>query len=201
MTYQLLDAKPSQEPEPTKAWPGDEATQNLLAELEGREMAIGQPFHLERLDPKRHHVALCVGKTEINAVFCIPPPSGLGPALYLWVPLENVVTCNGFFKWASPHLPINPNAGQLVPPLVKGTQYWIKRATPEADRMKGTQEPDRVLLEDAWEIDRMLREYQARFATLKPNKSKPEEMETPTLKPLAAKRKGKKEEASPGPGL
>lgn len=196
MTYQLLDTGTARDEEPTKTWPGDEATQSLLAELEDRERAIGHTFHLEMLDPKRHHVALCVGKTEINAVFCIPPPSGLGPATYLWVPLENVVTCNGFFKWASPHLPINLSAGQIVPPLEIGTQYLFK-AIPES-------EPLRIWAEDMFEIDRMRREYQVRFARLKPAKPKPkpEEMETPSLKPLTPKSKAKKEAATgPSPGL
>lgn len=88
-----------------------------------------------------------------------------------------------------PHLPINPNTGQLVPPLEIGTQYLFK-PIPKSER---------IWAEDMFEIDWMRREYQVRFASLKPAKPKPEGMEAPSLKPLTPK--AKKGDTSPSPGL
>lgn len=192
MPYKILDLEPkATEQKPTNG-PEDTETRNLLADLENREKLIGQPFHLEPLPPSKHHVALCVGITDSDAVFCIPPQSGRSPALYLWAPLVQVVACNGLFKWASPRLSIAKNIWPLVPPLKVGVQYFFKQS----------EHSEKILAEDMFDIDTMAKHYTARFAGIKRPKPMPTEMESPTLKPLQPKPgRSKAEEDTLAPGL
>ena len=192
MTYQLLDVVPKVADVALVQGPADEASQALLAELAKREKAVGQPFQLERLNPTQHHVGLCVGVSGQVAVFCIPPPPGLGAALYLWAPLDRIVTCNGFFKWASPHLPIAKHISPLVPPLEVGIQYVFKLSVYSW----------KTLAEDMFNVDTLARAYAARFAGIKPGKAMLTENEAPVLRPLQPRPgRGKGEDNTPTPDL
>ena len=147
---------------------------------------------MEQLNPTRHHVGLCVGVTEHIAVFCIPPPSGFGAALYLWAPLDRIVTCNGLFRWASPHLSIAKNIWPLVPPLEVGTQYLFKLSVYTW----------KTLAEDVFNVDTMAKAYAARFAGIKLGKAIPTEGEAPVLRPLQPRPgRGKREVTTTTPDL
>lgn len=188
MAYQLLNILPQAVACSPIQGPEDETSQALLAELAAREKAIGQPFRLEHLSPTQHHVGLCVGVTDQVAVFCIPPTFGPGAALYLWAPLERIVSCNGFFKYASPYLPIAKNIHPLVPPLEVGTQYLFKLSEHSL----------KTLAEDMFNIDTLAKAYAARFAGIKPGKAMPTESEAPALRPLQPRPgRNKKEEPTP----
>lgn len=193
MNSQILNL--SQEALTTSAMKGpkDEASLNLLADLADRENSLGQAFHLEKLDPLRHHVALCVGKTDQVAVFCLPPSSGMGAATYLWRPLAELVVCSGYLKWALGSLPVNLSAGPIVPPLEVGLQYILKQS----------RHSDNILVEDMFSVDRMRQEYLARFAGIKSRKPAPSEIDTPTLRPMSHNPKARKAEDIPtsSPGL
>lgn len=192
MTYRLLDVVPKAGEEAQIHGPADEASQALLAELADREKAIGQPFWLEQLNPTQHHVALCVGVTDQTAVFCIPSPSGSGAAIYLWALLDHIVTCNGLFKWASPHLAEAKHIRPLVPPLEVGAQYLFKLSV----------HTWKTLAEDMFNIDTLAKAYASRFASIKPGKAMPTESEAPALRPLHPKPgRGKREDATTTPDL
>lgn len=192
MPHQILNIEPKAIEKKPANWPNDDATRYLLADLENREKIIGQPFHLEPLTPSKHHVALCVGITDRDVVFCIPPQSGRSPALYLWAPLVQVVACNGLFKWASPRLSIAKNIWPLVPPLKVGVQYFFKQS----------EHSEKILAEDQFDIDTMVKCYMARFAGIKLPKPLPTEIEAPTLRPLQPKPgRSKVEVDSTAPGL
>lgn len=190
MTYRLLLIVQRGTNEIPIQWPADETSQALLGELAEREKAIGQAFRLEVLDHRQHHVGLCVGVSDQIAVFCIPPPSGLGVALYLWAPLDRIVTCNGYFKWASPHLPIAKHIHPLVPPLQVGTQYLFKLSEHSL----------KTLAEDVFNVDTLAKAYAARFAGIKPGKAIPIESEAPALRPLQP-RPGRCKQEEPTPDL
>lgn len=192
MSYQILNIEPKAIEKYPANWPNDDATRDLLVDLENQEKFIGQSFHLEPLNPLKHHTALCVGIAEMDAVFCIPPQSGRSPALYLWAPLVQVVACNGLFKWASPRLSIAKNIWPLVPPLKVGVQYFFKQS----------EHSEKTLAEDMFDIDTMAKHYTARFAGIKRPKPLPTEIEAPALRPLQPKTgRSKAEDDSPAPGL
>lgn len=182
MQYDILQIGPIEPARTPISGPTDEATINLIADLADREKLIGQPFTLEKLDPEKHHVAVCVGKSVADGVFCIPSPTGRGPAVYVWTPLDQIVTMNGFLLWAGGHLPIANLAEPIVPPLKVGTQYWLK----------ASKHSDKALAEEMRDVDTLSKAYLARFAGIVRPKPLPTEAETPTLKPLGAAPKSKK---------
>lgn len=182
MQYDILQLGPMEAANAPISGPTDESTINLLADLAERESLIGQAFTLEKLNPRMHHVAVCVGKSAADGVFCIPSPSGRGPANYLWVPLGEVVTINGFLLWAGPHLHIENLAEPLVPPLTMGRQYAFKPS----------KHSDKTLAEEMREVDTLAKLYVARFAGMQRRKPMPGDADTPTLKPLSPAPKGKR---------
>lgn len=187
MTHQILSIEQKAEEKQSAVRPKDESTRNLIADLADREKHVGQTFHLEPLNSSKHRAALCVGVTELNAVFCIPPQSGRSPAIYLLVPLVQIVVCNGFFKWASPYLSSANSDWLLVPPLEVGVQYFFKLS----------EYSEKIIAEDLFNVDTMARRYSARFAGIKLPKPLPTEMEPPTVKPLQPKPKRSKAEEDP----
>lgn len=192
MNYRLLDVAENAAEDGSVQRPAGEVSRAILTELAKREKSINQPFRTALLDPRVNHIALCVGLTDHIVVFCIPPPSGLGVALYLWTPLDRVVACNGFFKWASPHLSIAKHIHPLVPPLELGTQYLFKLSEHSL----------KTLAEDMFNVDTMAKAYAARFAGIKTGKAMPTESETPALRQLQPRPgRGKREDITATPDL
>lgn len=94
----------------------DESAADLVADLNERATAAGQPFRLAPLDPVCHPRGLCIGLSDSAQAIAVFYISNVGD--YAWCPVSGVHV-----------MPLKPGTW-VAPPLEVGMHYWFRAASP-----------------------------------------------------------------------